>query len=64
MPESPKDRLSKLLVDKLSERPEALASMRSTLEKAQARGEVSEVEAAGYLAQIERIEAGVDESAG
>jgi hypothetical protein len=63
MPESPQDRLSKLLSDKLRESPEVLASMRNTLEEAQARGEISEAEAAGYLAKIEGIEAEADESA-
>jgi hypothetical protein len=63
MPESPQDRLSKLLSDKLRERPEVLASMRTTLEHAQTRGEISEAEAAGYLAKIEGIEAEADESA-
>ncbi|HEX3360987.1 MAG TPA: hypothetical protein VHS74_08360 [Solirubrobacterales bacterium] len=64
MPESPRDRLSKLLADKLREKPEILTSMRRTLEEAQALGEISGAEAVGYLAQIERIEAEADESAG
>lgn len=37
--------------------------MRNTPEHAQARREISEAEAAGYLAKIEGIEAEADESA-
>jgi hypothetical protein len=54
--ESPQDRLSKLISDRLRQSPDLLASMRNTLDEAEARNEISDTEATHYRTQIERIE--------